>query len=166
MAVSILDGTIEALELKRSARNLRIFQNIQFRLRDGSTRNMAKTIVDEKVAQYLQPGASGRFYVFNAIDHRGIHAVRDDAGHAVCVFPKVNELAMLVLVLMNLAWVGVTLVTRAGVPVLGSALLVFATVYYIHQRKLGADARRQFSADSQYVPPSTQRLEAEPAVGA
>ena len=35
-----------------------------------------------------QPGTSGRFYLYTAIDHRGIHGVRDDEGRSAFAFPR------------------------------------------------------------------------------
>ncbi len=167
MGVSILDGTIEEAVLKRSVRNIRIFRHVRFRLRDGGTKSVAKPVVDASVAHLLQPGASGRFYLYTSIDQRGIHGVRDDQGHAAFGFPKNNEIAMLVVMLINLVWVGFTLVTVAGVPILGTILLILSGPYYFYLRKLRADARRQFDADSQYAPaPAAPRLDPEPALSA
>ncbi len=167
MGVSILDGTIEEAVLKRSVRNIRIFRHVRFRLRDGGTKSVAKPVVDASVAHLLQPGASGRCYLYTSIDQRGIHGVRDDQGHAAFGFPKNNEIAMLVVMLINLVWVGFTLVAVAGVPILGTILLVLSGPYYFYLRKLRADARRQFEADSQYAPaPAVPRLDPEPALSA
>lgn len=167
MGVSILDGTIEEAVLKRSMRNIRIFHHIRFRLRDGGTKSVAKPVVDASVAHLLQPGTSGRFYLYTSIDQRGIHGVRDDQGQAVFGFPKNNEMAMLIIMLINLAWVSFTLVAVAGVPILGTILLVLSGPYYFYLRKLRADARRQFESDSQYAPaPAAPRLGGEQAVGA
>ncbi len=167
MGVSILDGTIEEAVLKRSVRNIRIFRHVRFRLRDGGTKSVAKPIVDASVAHLLQPGTSGRFYLYTSIDQRGIHGVRDDQGHAEFGFPRNNEIAMLVIMLINLVWVSVALVAMGGVPILGTILLVLSGPYYFYLRKLRADARRQFEGDSQYAPASAaSRLGGEPAVSA
>ena len=167
MGVSILDGTIEEAVLKRSVRNIRIFHHVRFRLRDGGTKAVAKPIVDASVAHLLQPGTSGRFYLYTSIDQRGIHGVRDDQGHAEFGFPRNNEIAMLVVMLINLVWVSFTLVAVAGVPILGTILLVLSGPYYFYLRKLRADARRQFEGDSQYAPaPAAPRLGGEQAVSA
>ena len=164
MGVSTLDGTIEEASLKRSVRNLRVFHQIRFRLRDGSTETIVKPIVDESVAPLLQPGASGRFYIFKALDHRGIHGVRDDQGHAAFRFPKNNETAVLVTIVVATLWVVVTLILRGGVPIFGALMLLGFTPYYFHLQMLRGESQRQFDSDSRYapaVPPA-----AAPAVGA
>jgi hypothetical protein len=96
MAVSYIDGTLEQAELKRAPLNLRIYKQLTFRLRDGRERTILKAIVDAKVAALLEPGVSGRFYLFTAPDHRGVHGIRDDQGRAVFAFPRNNERAMLI----------------------------------------------------------------------
>lgn len=168
MGVSILDGTIEEAALKRSVRNLRVFHHVRFRLRDGGTKSVAKPVVDASVAHLLQPGTSGRFYLYTSIDQRGIHGVRDDQGHAAFGFPKNNEIAMLVVFIFSMVWVGITLGTLAAAPILGTILLLLSAPYYLYLNKLRHDAKRQFEADSHYAPaPSAApRLDREPAVGA
>ena len=51
-----------------------------FRLDDGSTKTWAKAVVMNNVADLLKPGTRGRFYLYTAIDHRGVHGVRTDDG--------------------------------------------------------------------------------------
>ena len=166
MGVSILDGTIEEAVLKRSVRNIRIFHHIRFRLRDGSTKTVAKPVCDVSVAQHLQPGASGRFYLYTSIDQRGIHGIRDDQGHAAFGFPKNNEVAMLVTMVVCLLWVGITIATVQGIPMIGSILLILSGPYYLYLNKLRHDAQRHFNRDSLYAPVPAPRIEAEPAVSA
>jgi hypothetical protein len=168
MGVHIIDGTIESLELKRSVMNLRIFREIRFRLRDGGQRTVVKAVTDKDVAIQLQPGASGRFYMFEALDQRGVHGVRDDKGHAVCKFPKNNEIAMGVVVLFSLLWVSATLYSIQDAPIWGTLILLLGTPYYFYLRSLRGQARRQFEADSGYVaaPAAAAPVAAEPAVGA
>jgi hypothetical protein len=168
MGVSILDGTIEEAVLKRSVRNLRVFHHVRFRLRDGETKTVAKPLVDASVAHLLQPGASGRFYLYTSIDQRGIHGVRDDQGHATFGFPKNNEIAMLVVFIFSLVWIGITVGTLAVAPLLATILLLFSGPYYLYLNKLRHDAKRQFDGDSHYSPTASAapRLDPGPAVGA
>ena len=168
MGVHIIDGTIESLELKRSVMNLRVFREIRFRLRDGGQRTVVKAVTDKDVAVRLQPGTSGRFYMFEALDQRGVHGVRDDQGHAVFKFPKNNENAMGIVVLFSLLWVGAMLYSVQDAPIWGTLILLLGTPYYFYLRNLRAQAKRQFDADSAYVaaPAASPPVGAEPAVGA
>ena len=167
MGVHIIDGTIESLSLKRSVMNLRVFREIRFNLRDGGQRTVAKAVVDKEVAILLQPGVSGRFYMFQALDQRGVHGVRDDQGHAVYKFPKNNENAMLIVVLFCLLWVAATLYSVQGVPIWGTLVVLLGTPYYFYLRSLRGEAKRQFDADRAFAPapPAAAPLAAEPAVG-
>lgn len=166
MGVSTLDGTIEEAVLKRSIRNLRIFHHVRFRLRDGTTKSVAKPIVDARVAHRLQPGVSGRFYLYTTIEQRGIHGIRDDEGQAQFGFPRNNEIAILVITLFNLAWVSLSFYMVGDAPLLPTILLVLGAPYYFYLLKVRGEARRQFEADSQYRAPEPPTLAAEPAVGA
>ena len=166
MGVSILDGTIEEAELKRSVRNIRIFHHIRFRLADGSTKSVAKPIVHADVARHLQRGASGRFYLYTSIDQRGIHGIRDDKGEAAFAFPKNNENAMLGLAIFTGLWMGISIAAVQDAPLIGTIIFVLSVPYYFYLRSLRGQARRQFESDRAFAVPAAPRLEPEPAVGA
>ena len=152
MAVSYIDGTLEQAELKRAPLNLRIYKQLTFRLRDGRERTILKAIVDAKVAALLEPGVSGRFYLFTAPDHRGVHGIRDDRGRAVFAFPRNNERAMLIVSIMGIVLLGATL---AMDMLSGWALITIAlgVPFYIIFRSTRIAAERQFEADGGYTPP-------------
>ena len=166
MGVSILDGRIEEAVLKRSVRNLRVFHHVRFRLRDGETKTVAKPLVDARVAQYLQPGAAGRFYLYTSIDQRGIHGIRDDKGGAAFAFPKNNENAMLGLAIFTALWVGISIAAVQDAPLIGTLILLLSVPYWLYLRSLRGQARRQFESDRAFAAPAAPRLDPEPAVGA
>jgi hypothetical protein len=147
MAVSYIDGTLEQAELKRAPLNLRIYKQLTFRLRDGRERTILKAIVDAKVAALLEPGVSGRFYLFTAPDHRGVHGIRDDQGRAVFAFPRNNERAMLIVSIMGIVLLGATL---AMDMLSGWALITIAlgVPFYFIFRSTRIAAERQFEGDS------------------
>ena len=81
MAVSIIDGTIEEVELKRRRKLGTVYRRGSCSgFADGSTKTWAKAVVWNNVADRLKPGTQGRFYLYTAIDHRGIHGVRTADG--------------------------------------------------------------------------------------
>jgi hypothetical protein len=153
MAVSTIDGTIEEAVIKSSRMNIRIYRQIRFRLRDGTETIVTKPIADAKVAALLQPGASGRFYMFKAPDHKGVHGIRDDQGHEVWEFPRNNEKAMLVI--MIVAGLISALMLTFG---LFSGWLIIALgisiPFFFILRSLRTQARAQFDADGGYRPPA------------
>lgn len=168
MGVSTIDGTLEEAVLKRVRRNIRIYERLTFRLRDGSSKSVAKAVVDTPVAEKLLPGTSGRFYLYTAIDHRGVHGVRDDSGGSVYGYPKNNEKIMMVMIPLLTLWVGAALIFFGGIPILPTVILVLSVPFFFLYRNTRLQAQRQFDSDSGYVPAAAASppLAAEPAVGA
>lgn len=166
MGVSTIDGTLEEAVLKRVRRNMRVYERLTFRLRDGTSKSVAKAIVDEKVADKLLPGTSGRFYLYTAIDHRGVHGVRDAAGQATFAYPKNNEKALLIVIPLMALWVVAALVLAGGIPIWPSLVLIISVPAYFLYRNTRVQATRQFDSDTGYSAAPSTALAAEPAVGA
>lgn len=154
MGVSAIDGTIEAMVLKRARRNVRIYDPIVFRLADGTARTWTRAVVDAGVAEHLLPGTRGRFYLFTAIDHRGIHGVRDAAGREAYGFARVNETAMLGVTAFCFLWVALTLYFAGDAPIIGTLILILGLPAWFLYRKTRLEAEAQFAADAGYRPPA------------
>lgn len=166
MSVSTIDGTIESLEPGRSGAGAQIFKRMTFKLPDGSSKSVVKFVTHKSVADQLRPGVTGRFYLYTAIDHRGLHGFRDARGGAWMKVPKNNEMAVTIVTIMMGLWVGVAAATLGGIPLLPGILFVLGLPTSIYLRKMRADAERQFAADSGYQPSPPPSLSPEPAVGA
>ena len=165
MGVSIVDGTIEEAVPGRKAMGVRFFKRIVFRLADGGTKTVLKPIVHSQLAGHLQPGTSGRFYLYAAIDHRGLHGLRDDKGHALMHFPRNNEIGSLIAALLMGLWVGAALVSVGGIPILPGILVVLSVPAFFLYRNTRIEAERQFARDQDPAKP-TPAAAPEPAVGA
>lgn len=165
MGVSTIDGTLEEAVLKKVRRNLRVYERLTFRLADGGTRSIAKAIVDAPVAERLVPGTTGRFYLYTAIDHRGVHGLRDSAGHSVCSYPTNNEKALLVVTPLLLLMVVIMLVVRGGLMILPTLVLLISIPFYFVYRSTRLAAQRQYDADGGYAAPSAPVAAAAPAGG-
>lgn len=163
MGVSTIDGTIESIELGRKALKVRIFKRITIKLPDGTSRSLGKSLVHEDLAEHLQPGTSGRFYTFTAIDHRGVHGIRGADGLELLAFPRNNEVLMLFTIALLALWMTVAQVTSGGVPVLALILMVLSIPAYFLYRATRSEAERQFRVDAA---PAPAPAAAEPAVGA
>jgi len=148
MSLSIIDGTIESMDLKRAAAKVRIYRTIVFRLPNGESRTIARPYVHETLAKELAPGTKGRFYLFSSIDHRGLQAMRADDGRAVFAYPRNNEVVGMVLLVVSTIWVGATIILANGIPVLGTIVLALAIAIVLVNRKLRVDAERQFAGDA------------------
>jgi hypothetical protein len=152
MGTSIIDGTLEAADLKRVRGKTRVYQSLTFRLRDGSSKSIAKALVQEDVGALLEVGNSGRFYLYTAVDQRGIHGIRDDRGRSAFAFTKASETAMLVTGCIGVAMLlGFYAMDRFSIwPVL---CIVIGIPFYFIYRQTRAEATRQYERDS--GPPAT-----------
>lgn len=164
MGISTIDGTIEVADLRRKAVKVSIFRKLVFHLADGSTKTVANAHVHNDVAIHLTPGASGRFYLFNSMDHRGLCGLRTADGRSIIAYPKNNEVIGIVLLVVGILWVGSTMLFAGGIPILGSIVLIIAVLVTVVNGNLRRQAERHFAADAAPVPPAAAA--AEPAIGA
>ncbi len=152
MAVSTIDGTLEAVTVKRKASKVWRLSGLVFRKADGSTTELASAVATPQVGAALLPGTTGRFYLYSAIDHKGIHGIRPSGGALVRGFMRTNETLMIALFFLNLAWVGLTIALRDGIPLLGAGLMIFSGVFYFVYRATRLEAEGQVAADNPAAP--------------
>jgi hypothetical protein len=152
MPTSIIDGSIEAADLKRSKGGASIFRSITFQQADGGSRTIRNAVVKDNVAAALVPGAQGRFYLYNAFDLKGVHGIRSAGGQDVYGFAGNNQKIFLILGIFNLVWIAFTIAVRGGIPLLGAALFLLSVVGYIFMSKGQREAQAQFDGDAGYRP--------------
>ena len=152
MATSTVDGTVEEAVIKRRRSQGSFYERIKFRLDDGSTRTWAKAHVMNNVGDLLVPGTRGRFYLFTAIDHRGVAGVRTEDGREAFGFPRLNEyagiglvIAMLLLTVMNIAMFD-------RVSIIAIVLIVLGVPMYFLYRQNRIDAEKAFNAEAGFRP--------------
>ncbi|SEH19601.1 hypothetical protein SAMN05428974_3526 [Sphingopyxis sp. YR583] len=150
MPTSIIDGRIEAADLRRAKGGATIFRSITFEQDGVGTRTIRNAVVKDNVAAELVPGATGRFYLYNAFDLKGVHGVRTASGRDVYGFAGNNQKIFLILGIFNLIWIAFTIAVRGGVPLLGGALLILSVVGYIFMSKGQREAQEQFDGDAGY----------------
>ena len=166
MGVSTIDGTLEEAVLKRVRRNLRVYERLTFRQRDGTTKSVAKAVVDAPVAEKLVPGTSGRFYLYTAIDHRGVHGIRGSSGQSVFGYPMNNEKAMMIIIPLMVVMIALMLMIDR-LHWLAILTLIISVPGYFFYRNTRIQATKQFQADSGYsAPPPSGGLAPERAAGA
>lgn len=168
MGVSSIDGTIEDAVFGGGygGAGIRKYKHITFRLADGSRKSVAKVIAHNQIAEHLKPGASGRFYLYTAVDQRGIHGVRDREGQSLFRYPRNIELGALLIVLIFGLFSAVDILVWGDVPRLPGLLLILTAIYWFFSRKTRREAQRQFDADSGYAPAAATTGEIQPAIGA
>jgi hypothetical protein len=152
MGVSVIDGTIEEVVLRRRRKLGSVYDRVVFRLDDGSTKTWGKSVVWNEVADHLKPGLRGRFYLYTAIDHRGIHGIRTAGGQEVYGFGKVNEIVSIVIFVTMALLVAISVATMGDAPLLATILLVLSIPMYILYRGTRVQAERQFRADTGFLP--------------
>ena len=154
MATTIIDGTIEEAVIKRRRKLGSVFTRILFRLDDGTTKTWAKAVAANDVADALKPGTRGRFYLYTAMDHRGIHGLRTADGREIYGFGKQNEIVSLVIFVVSALTVGLSVMALGDAPLLAAILLVLSVPMYFLYRRTRVQAEGQFQGDAGYRPPA------------
>ncbi|HEV2747537.1 MAG TPA: hypothetical protein VGW34_09605 [Allosphingosinicella sp.] len=151
MGIEVIDGTVAEATPQRVTGKLAIYKTIAFRLADGSERRLAKMVVAPSVAAMLEPGVSGRFYGYSAIDHKGLFGARTSDGRADFQVPSGNERTMIIMAVAGAAAFAITLVTRNAIMLLGAILGVLGAVGYVRYRRTRLEARARYDADAGYA---------------
>jgi hypothetical protein len=152
MATSTIDGTVEEAVLKRRRSQGSFYEQVKFRLDDGSTRTWTKAHVMNNVGDLLIPGTRGRFYTFTAIDHRGISGIRTDDGKEAFGVARLNEQVGLWLVIVNILLTILYVTVLDGVSILALILIVLGVPMFFLYRQNRLDAEKAFKADAGYRP--------------
>ncbi len=154
MAASKIDGTVEEAVLRRRRPKISVYDRILFRLDDGTTKTWTKAVVMNNVAELLTPGTRGRFYVFSAIDHRGISGVRTDDGREVLSLSRINEYAGLGVFISMTLLCTLQISLMDGVSIWALVLAVLGLPLFLLYRQTRLDAEKAFNADAGYRPPA------------
>ncbi len=154
MATSTIDGTIEEVVLRRRRSLGSIYDRIKFRLDDGSTRTWAKAHVMNNIGDLLVPGTRGRFYLFTAIDHRGVSGIRTDDGREAFGVARLNEQVGMWLVIVNILLTILYITVLDGISILALILIVLGVPMFFLYRQNRLDAEKAFRADAGYRPPA------------
>lgn len=152
MAASIVEGRIEAAEIKRQNKSIHQFSTLRFVTSDGGERTIKNAVATPQVARHLQPGTSGRFYLFNSADMRGVYAYRGASGEVTAEFPRQNEKIGLIAVIVGLAAIILYEVFGDGTPLLLLVALLLGILGFVLARKSRSEVERAFAADSRTLP--------------
>ena len=153
MGTSTIDGTVEEASLKRERGGFALYDDIRFRLDDGSTRTIKKPIAAAAVAEQLKPGSRARYYLFTSFDVKGVHGVRRSDGTAVFGFPGNNAKIFLIVAIVNLVWILARLAIDGGLPLLAVLLVILGGIGYVLTSRTQREARQQFESDGNPVAP-------------
>ena len=151
MAIEVIDGTIEAANVKRSTASLALYDRIVIRTDEGGERRLDNVAVAPAVGEALKPGTSGRFYGYKAIDHRGLFAMRTRDGRSAFQIPSGNERIMLVATIVGWAGFVILLLLGKGIGLLALALGVLGLIAHLKYRRTRIDGRARYDADAGFA---------------
>lgn len=155
MGTSIVDGTIESIEVGRRTKKVSVFKTIVFRENDGNTRTIRKAVVSGPLVDQIVPGNSGRFYLFTTFDLKGIHGVRKADGTAIYDYPgKNNKFLFILIIVLSLALIALRLGTGDGLPLLSVFLIILGVVGWFFTSKAQRETRVQFDGDAALAAPA------------
>ena len=148
MGVSIIDRCVETADVKRHNRHLHQYWTLKFALDDGGERVLNNAVVDNAVAARLQPGAAGRFYLFQGVDMRGVYAYRDAAGTMAKGFPGQNEKLGLIGAGLAIAVMVLFALFSDGIPWIVFIALILSVLGFFFTRNTRTEVERATSQDS------------------
>lgn len=148
MAVSVIDGTIEAASKHSSKRKYALYNSIDIRGRDGASHRLDKVLAAGEVAAALTPGTTGRFYVTEGLGQKGIHGVRLDDGRAFYDHFNNMELIFMIGALAGLFMLIILLAGASGAMITPVILGVFLAIGWFLSRKMRLEGRQQFDTDA------------------
>ena len=145
MSVSIVDGTVTEAVKTRTEPFAR-YSMLTISRASGGTKQIKGPVAASVIAERLVAGAEGRFYLFKAIDHQGIHGIRLTDGTELYAYPGNNLRLFVMATVIAIAWIAISVV-RDKLPLFAVLLLVVGTVGTVLSRKSKVETRQQFDAD-------------------
>jgi hypothetical protein len=82
-----VDGTLVVAQLKRNLLGGAVYKDVTVREADGNHRNLGTILVLNDMRHAMAPGSRGRFYFYDVLGSKGIHAFRPKGGTAHMHFP-------------------------------------------------------------------------------
>jgi hypothetical protein len=147
MAVSTIDGILEEAVVKRSFARVISYERLRFRLADGGEKVLTRIVAEKGLAEHLQPGTRGRFYLFKVIDHQGVCGLRDASGGAWFAFIKGAENGMLISIIVGTAALVLSVLLRTWITSWAVISLLIGLPMFILYRTARLEAERRFAAD-------------------
>jgi hypothetical protein len=148
MAVSTIDGTLEEAVVKRSFARVISYEKLRFRLAGGGEQVLTRIVAEKGLAERLQPGTRGRFYLFKVIDHKGVCGLRDASGGAWFDFVKGPENGMLISAAVGASALLLSLLLRTWLTSWAVICLMIGVPMFVLYRGARREAERRFAEDA------------------
>lgn len=146
MSTSMIEGSVEAVDIRMSRAKVIFYRTITFRRADGGREIIPKLAVHPDVAAHLTPGSSGRFFLFKTFDAKGLHGVRLPDGTAKYVYPGSNSGIFLMLLIVNALWCAFMIYAEDRLPFLAVPLMILGIVGLVLTRRSMAETKAQFES--------------------
>jgi hypothetical protein len=148
MAVSTIDGTLEEAVVKRAFARVISYERLRFRLADGRDQVLTRIVAERALAERLQPGTRGRFYLFKVVDHQGVCGLRDASGGAWFAFIKGAENGMLISAAVGASALFLSVLLRTWLTSWAVICLLIGVPMYLLYHNARREAERRFAADA------------------
>ena len=147
MAVWTIDGTLEEAVVKRSFARVISYEKLRFRLAGGGEQVLTKIVAEKGLAERLQPGTRGRFYLFKVVDLKGVCGLRDASGGAWFGLVKGPENSMLISIAVGASALILSLLLRTWITSWAVICLLIGVPMFILYRGARREAERRFAED-------------------
>ena len=98
--------------------------------------------------QHLNPGAEGRFYLFSAVDMRGVYGLRLDDGHSASDYPgKSNRVIFLLALGVGFAVSLLYLLTTGSVRLLPFIPMAIGAFGLFYMARIERESRELFERE-------------------
>lgn len=156
-----VDGTLVVAKLKRRLIGGAVYTDVAVRREDGTYRNVGTIMALDDMKPAMVPGTRGRFYFYDVLGSKGIHAVRPVGAKAHAYFPYRWDL-------MTTGMGALNLLMALGWWLLAGSFAPFATVLgllcltmggmFLHTR---IGAMRDYRADDPLAPSAAELRSAD-----
>lgn len=145
MSVSVVEGTVTEA-VKTRTKPFARYRVLTIARRDGGMEQIKGPVAASAIGEHLVPGAEGRFYLFRAIDHGGVHGIRLGDGTEIYAYPGNNIRLFILVIVIAIAWIAVS-VLNDKLPLLAVGMIVLGAVGVVLTSKSKSETRRQFESD-------------------
>lgn len=148
-----IDGTLDEVQITRPAVGRRPAHYAALDIIDaeGVTIPLRNLRAEPAVAERLNFGAAGRFYIYSVAGFRGVHGFRPVRGAPVFAFPRLPAYACLAIALINLAVIVWRTHSGEALPLFALLPFMLACILYAWLRRTEAEARLAVENDTKPV---------------
>lgn len=148
MGVARIEGTITEVKQGRSPPfgNATIYKRVVWDTAEGEE-TLKNFVVDRSMNDFLEPGATGSFYRYTAVDQKGVFGYRGAGGAAHYAWPSNARYMGTIMVTVGFLLVLTNLILRSAIAFLGVILLAFGILVLVLDGQNRTAGQELFDAD-------------------